>query len=314
MLSLLINFGINSKINRIKIISTWKSIINFKPKIDILEFYDPLLTLSDNKISSTVDYSKILIGNEINSKIEKLNLYRKNFNEIKINNGIINFKKNDTLHKLKSVNLNISNGSISKSSGSLFYVDYKVELDFKIRTNDLKKFDLQLVKTFNNNNKIFTSGNITLDNESLSFVGKSSSKLIKFSELIKSSLINFHFFNQKQVYLVNSSFKKKTFVLDAEIEKIEFKNFFFDKTIFQMNSNASEIWIKELKSSILDSTFMSNLNYKIKDKTFSGYAKLDKFKIKEKFFGLTEYDLLDGEIRCDFAFKGKNKKNSFKFT
>ena len=86
---------------------------------------------------------------------------------------------------------------------------------------------MQLVKTFNNKNKIFTSGNISLDNESLSFVGKSSSKLIKFSELIKSSLINFHFFNQKQVYLVNSSFKKKTFVLDAEIEKIEFKNFFF---------------------------------------------------------------------------------------
>ena len=82
--------GINSKINRIKIISTWSSIINFEPKIDILEFFDPLLTFSDNKVSSNSDYSKVLIGNEINSKIEKLSLYRKNFNEIKINNGIIN--------------------------------------------------------------------------------------------------------------------------------------------------------------------------------------------------------------------------------
>ena len=96
-----------------------------------------------------------------------------------------------------------------------------------------------------------------------------------------------------------------------KLKRLNLKIFFFDKTIFQMNSNASEIWIKDLKSSILDSTFMSNLNYKIKDKTFSGYAKLDKFKIKEKFFGLTEYDLLDGEIRCDFAFKGKNKKILF---
>ena len=47
--------GINSKINRIKIISTWSSIINFEPKIDILEFFDPLLTFSDNKVSSNSD-------------------------------------------------------------------------------------------------------------------------------------------------------------------------------------------------------------------------------------------------------------------
>ena len=229
--------GINSKINRIKIISTWSSIINFEPKIDILEFLDPLLTFSDNKVSSNSDYSKVLIGNEINSKIEKLSLYRKNFNEIKINNGIINFKNNDTVHKLKSVNFNIINASISKSSGSLFYEDYEVDLDFKITTNDLKNFDLELIKTFNNKNKIFTSGIITLDNESLSFVGKSSSKLIKFNELIKSSLINFHFFNPKQVYLVKNSFKKKNFFLDTAIEKIEFKKISFDKTTFQINSN-----------------------------------------------------------------------------
>ena len=175
----------------------------------------------------------------------------------------------------------------------------------------MKNFDLELIKTFNNKNKIFTSGIITLDNESLSFVGKSSSKLIKFNELIKSSLINFHFFNPKQVYLVKNSFKKKNFFLDTAIEKIEFKKISFDKTTFQINSNTSEVWIKDLKSSILGSPFMSNLSYKIEDKVFSGYGKLEKFKIKEKFFGFTEYDLLDGEIRCDFVFKGKNKKNSF---
>ena len=303
--------GLNSNINKIKIISTWTSIINFKPKIYILEFFDPLLTFSDNKISSNEDYSKILIGNEINSKVEKISSYRKNLNKIKINNGIINFKNNNTFHKLKSVNFSIINGTITKSSGSLFYENYKVDLDFKIKTNDLKNFDLELIKTFNNKNKILTSGIIKLDNESLSFVGKSSSKLIKFSELIKSSQINFYFFNNKQVHLVNNNFKKKTLVLDAEIEKIEFKQVFFDKTKFQVNSNGSDVSIKGLKSSILDSSFMSNLNYKIKEKTFSGYGKLDKFNIKEKFFGFTEYDLLDGEIRCDFAFKGKNKKNSF---
>ena len=304
--------GINTQIKRVKVISTWSSIINLEPKIDTLEFFDPLFRFYKNKITYNPDFSKILVNNVLNTHIEKFSLYKKNFNEIIIYNGILNFENNKKLNKFTSVNLNILiNENLFKSSGNLFYEDYQVDLDFKIRSNNLKNFDLEFIKTFSNKDEIFTSGEISLDKQSVNFNGKSTSKLLIFSNLIKSSLINLNFFNKKKIYFVNNYIKKIDLILDVEVEKIKFEKISFDNTTFKIYSNSDEILIKNLKSSILGAPFISNLNYKTKDKVFSGYGKFEKFKIEENLFGSTEYDLFDGIIKSDFVFKGKNDKNSF---
>ncbi|MBF91589.1 MAG: hypothetical protein CMP34_02135, partial [Rickettsiales bacterium] len=272
--------GINTQIKRVKVISTWSSIINLEPKIDTLEFFDPLFRFYKNKTTYNPDFSKILVNNVLNKHIEKFSLYKKNFNEIIIYNGILNFENNKKLNKFTSVNLNILiNENLFKSSGNLFYEDYQVDLDFKIRSNNLKNFDLEFIKTFSNKDEIFTSGEISLDKQSVNFNGKSTSKLLMFSNLTKSSLINLNFFNKKKIYFVNNDIKKIDLILDVEVEKIKFEKISFDNTTFKIYSNSDEILIKNLKSSILGAPFISDLDYKIMDKVFSGNGKFEKFKI-----------------------------------
>jgi len=290
-------------IDTLKVSSSWKSLLKFKPKINYVELVSPNIKYKKSNFSN-LDDLRTLVANNYNSRLKKIDSILRKFEKLTISNGKLSIISKESKQTFKYINLIYKNHGSKEIQikGSTNYQNLPSHISFDIESSDLKNVNFEIMQTFKENNKISISGNAILDNENLIIRGEAKSKFLNIEEMFILGNKLVFFVNHQKIFKIKTISESIDIKIDVAIEKIKFKTEFFQNTFFQIVSNGKTLKIVDLKSKLKNSEINSLINYEIMKRKISGFFSIDGLFLDEKFFGKTKYDIFGGLFDCSLNF------------
>jgi hypothetical protein len=218
--------NIEVKIAEAKLISSWDSLINLKPEFKSVELISPFLKL-EKKVS--LNNKTILIGDNMNSPLDRFKPLLSKFYNLEIKNGKADFYKFDKFNVFRNFDLSMVNSETIKIDMEFDYENYKSFFKIKTKSTDLENFDYSINQLFENKNEVLSTGNIIYDSKDFNVNGKIYSNRLDLVQISKIfSQINNHQ-NRKKIIKVNNSIPNVNFDFDLEVDNVVFGKKKFNK-------------------------------------------------------------------------------------
>jgi hypothetical protein len=301
--------GIYAEILQISVFSSWRSLINLNPEINSLELESPIFTIQKNDLVSN---PIVLVKNKESNYIGKLKFLSKKIDKFSINDGKLEIDLKNKRNKFNNIELLMINSEIKNVEAEFNYVNYKSLIKMEAKTKNFSEIKFKIIQIFENKNKVDSFGTLFLSPDELLIKSRIDSKSLDFSQ-IQKLITQFKIDNARNLYKVRLVEPLYRFDLDFKIDKILFDSFSLEKTFFNLQSNKTEILLKEFRSNFLNTPIISNANYSIISRKANGKIVIDDFLVRKEFFGLSKFDLSDAVFDCDinFSFDNNNKHKNY---
>ena len=292
--------------NKINLIASWSSIFNFKPEIQSLEIFSPVVNINKNDKLTNSKNLPIFIRNENIDPIKKAKNLLRNFDFIKINNGLIN--SNDI--SLNNFNLIFKGKKKIELKGNFFIERLKSKVIFDLFEKNEELFTFIVQQKINNKNKIQYKGDLKHNNGSILINGTATSNFVNINDIFNFfSLANS--FSKTKIRTVKNTVDKKQVNLDFDIKKVKINKIELDNAKFNMFYLDNILNIKNFKEILDKSFFKGNLKYSLKNKKVSGDLNFNNLYIAKDYFGLSKIDLFDGLVSCSILYKANLTSTNF---
>lgn len=297
--------NIEVKIAEAKLISSWDSLINLKPEFKSVELISPFLKL-EKKVS--LNNKTILIGDNMNSPLDRFKPLLSKFYNLEIKNGKADFYKFDKFNVFRNFDLSMVNSETIKIDMEFDYENYKSFFKIKTKSTDLENFDYSINQLFENKNEVLSTGNIIYDSKDFNVNGKIYSNRLDLVQISKIfSQINNHQ-NRKKIIKVNNSIPNVNFDFDLEVDNVVFGKKKFNKISSKLFLKNKEFIVKDLRFNHLKSKIKANASYSFSKKIVNGNVSIFDFIIDEKLTGSSDLNISDASFDCDMVFTFNNKK------
>ena len=318
------------KTKKLVVFFNWSSVFSSKPRIKLIEVYEPVAKIEIEKQKNNVGIEPHNIFLNVSFKLinsrekkisdlkEKIISHLSIYNMISVLNGSLQYNVNESEHNFTNINLDFKNSDLIEMQGEFFYKNFLSNFIFKTQTNKLDEFNIDLEHFFKqSNNKTKISGKAILLNDNISFKGNLKSKVINYDEIdfINNKITNISFRKPKIYQAAIKDFFISGFQYDIEIKSlvdiVNFSDYQLKNTSFVINANNNFVNIVKLKTNYLNSLVEANLNYSHKSKELNGLATINDFVIPEFFFGETKFDLLGGKTNGVISLESRGEINDF---
>ncbi len=294
--------GIDITSQRVKVLSSWNSLINLNPEFSSLEFFSPIIRYKDVDVSGKFSDLKIPVGLESKDK-KAFNFIKKKIKKIKLHNGKLRIVNSQNIFKFKNINISYESVGHFFIKGDFDYENYPSHFLLDASGFEFDEIDFQLEQKIKNENKLQTKGKLSFDGNDVFFKGKTESDLLKLDELfLVASQLSF-FKRNDDVVFANLSKPNFRLDLDVGIKNMIYDSLIFENARFKIISDKKKISFKNLHFNFNESSVKSEAVYHLAEKKINGKAMLENFLIEEKYFGKTKYDLLEGKMDCSFNFE-----------
>ena len=272
--------------------------------MNLLKFSRLLLTLIKKK-KLTKSNNFTFVKNKDESFIANFKSKLKNFNVIKINQGVINFADDS----LKNVNLIFKSRYDFKVKGDFEFPKLASKLLFDLVEKD-NIFDFIIQQKINDKNIIQYRGDLRFSGKYFLINGQGKSNFINANE-ISSLLGNLSSIFISGIKLVNIPVLTNEVNLNFKIDKLKINDAFLDSTQFDLKLSNNVLKIKSFNSYYNDANINGDLTFFLAKKKFFGKNKIKKLLITKEYFGLSTIDLFDGVVDCSMTYEGNVSSNNF---
>ncbi len=290
--------------DKINLVATWASIINLKPEIESLEIFSPTINF-DKKNKLTRHRNLVFIKNTDKNLINDFKSKLKNFNVIKIRQGVINFSENS----LKNVNLIFKNESSFKVKGDFEFPKLASKLIFDLVEKD-NFFNFIIQQKINDMNIIQYRGDLRFSGNFFLIDGQGRSNFVNLNE-ISNLFGNLSSYFTPKMRLVNVPVEGSKINLNFKVDKLKIQEALLNSTQFDLKLSNNILKIDDFNANFNDAKINGDLSFFLTNKKFSGKGNIKKLLILKEYFGLSKIDLFDGIINCSMTYKGNVSGNNF---
>ena len=290
--------------DKINLVATWASIINLKPEIESLEIFSPTINF-DKKNKLTRHRNLVFIKNTDKNLINDFKSKLKNFNVIKIRQGVINFSENS----LKNVNLIFKNESSFKVKGDFEFPKLASKLIFDLVEKD-NFFNFIIQQKINDMNIIQYRGDLRFSGNFFLIDGQGRSNFVNLNE-ISNLFGNLSSYFTPKMRLVNVPVEGSKINLNFKVDKLKIQEALLNSTRFDLKLSNNILKIDDFNANFNDAKINGDLSFFLTNKKFSGKGNIKKLLILKEYFGLSKIDLFDGIINCSMTYKGNVSGNNF---
>ena len=290
--------------DKINLVATWASIINLKPEIESLEIFSPTINF-DKKNKLTRHRNLVFIKNTDKNLINDFKSKLKNFNVIKIRQGVINFSENS----LKNVNLIFKNESSFKVKGDFEFPKLASKLIFDLVEKD-NFFNFIIQQKINDMNIIQYRGDLRFSGNFFLIDGQGRSNFVNLNE-ISNLFGNLSSYFASKMRLVNVPVEGSKINLNFKVDKLKIQEALLNSTQFDLKLSNNILKIDDFNANFNDAKINGDLSFFLTNKKFSGKGNIKKLLILKEYFGLSKIDLFDGIINCSMTYKGNVSGNNF---
>ena len=296
------------QIKEIKISITWSSIFDLKPEVTNMELLSPSLKVRKGLNSAQNEKYKIFVNNKNEYFYDKLKKFSDKFEIIRIRQGLVQFERAPNLG-FDNFNAIVKGKERLSINGNLALKKLNSEVifdGFQVKDN---QFNLIMQKKINGKNKLDFIGQVNLIKNDFLLNGEIKSDFLNLDELL---LINKQLISLKTNESIHIGTQKKTKKVNFKIKKLLVSNILFEDTEFSVMYQHPNFEIQSIVASFEGAkiTGMSLVN--LSNNKVKGNLNLKNLHVKERYFGKTKYDLLDGQVSCNLVFDyliGKNQNN-----
>ncbi|MEE2695202.1 MAG: AsmA family protein [Pseudomonadota bacterium] len=290
--------GIYVDVLQISILSSWRSLINLNPEIDSLELESPKVKLKKDNLANQLI---ILVKNKEPSYIEKVRILSEKIEKLYINNGKLEIYLGNKKNTFDSIEFSMINSEVKNIEAEFNYVDYKSFIKLDSQTSNFNEVKFKIIQIFEDKNRINSSGILLLSPDKIMVTAGVHSKVLDFAQIAKL-ITQLKIDDRRNIYQVKLVQPSYIFDLDFKIEKILFEKFSLEKTSFNLQSNKTNVFLKDFNSYFLNAPIVSNANYSITTRKAKGKIAIDNFLVKKEFLGMSRFDLSDAAFDCDIEF------------